>query len=63
MARTTWTCDCRAADQTAAKLATLPTTSTDHGITPPRLPERESASTVIDAATIIASTHRSTAEV
>src|SRR5579872_4971538 len=37
----------------AARLATLPTTSRAHGNDPPRAPERESASKVVDAATII----------
>jgi len=40
----------------AARLATLPTTSSAHGKNPPRPPERESASNVVDAATIIPST-------
>src|SRR6516164_9733268 len=35
----------------AAKLATLPTTSNAHGRTPPRLPDRESESNVVEAAT------------
>jgi hypothetical protein len=34
----------------------LPTTSSAHGKIPPRPPERESASKVVDAATIIPST-------
>jgi hypothetical protein len=41
----------------AARLATLPATSSAHGKTPPRPPQRESASSVVDAATIIPSTH------
>src|ERR1017187_10977101 len=40
----------------AARLATLPATSSTHGRTPLRPPERESASNVVDAATIIPST-------
>ena len=40
----------------AAKLATLPTTSHAHGRTPPRLPDRESESNVVEAATIMPST-------
>jgi hypothetical protein len=37
-------------------LAPLPTDSNNHGSTPPRLPDRESANNVVDAATIIPST-------
>lgn len=40
----------------AARLATLPINSSVHGRTPPRPPARESASSVVDAATIIPST-------
>jgi hypothetical protein len=40
----------------AARLATLPTTSRVHGRTPPLRPDRDSASRVVDAATIIPST-------
>jgi hypothetical protein len=40
----------------AARLPTLPAASSAHGSTPPRLPDRESASKVVDAATIIPST-------
>jgi hypothetical protein len=40
----------------AARLATLPATSSAHGSTPPRPPDRESANSVVDAATIIPST-------
>ncbi len=40
----------------AARLATLPTNSNPHGSSPPRLPDRDSASSVVDAATIIPST-------
>src|SRR5262249_52282245 len=40
----------------AARLARLPATSSPHGSTPPRPPDRESASTAVDAATIIPST-------
>jgi hypothetical protein len=40
----------------AARLAALPTARSVQGSTPPRLPERESASNVVDAATIIPST-------
>jgi hypothetical protein len=40
----------------AARLAALPTTRSAHGGTPPRSPARESASKVVDAATIIPST-------
>lgn len=40
----------------AARLAMLPITSNAHGNTPPRLPDLESASNVVDAATIIPST-------
>lgn len=40
----------------AARLAALPTASSAHGRNPPRPPLRESASSVVDAATIIPST-------
>jgi len=40
----------------AARLATLPATSRAHGTNPPRPPQRESASSVVDAATIMPST-------
>ena len=40
----------------AARLATLPMASNDHGSSPPRLLDRDSASNVVDAATIIPST-------
>jgi len=40
----------------AARLATLPATSSAHGNAPPRRPARDSASSVADAATIISST-------
>src|ERR1039457_4089091 len=40
----------------AARLATLPATSSAHGSTPPLRPARESASKVVDAATIMPST-------
>ena len=40
----------------AAKLDALPATSSAHGSTPPLSPARKSASSVIDAATIIPST-------
>jgi hypothetical protein len=40
----------------AARLATLPEASSAHGKIPPRPPERESASSVVEAATIIPST-------
>jgi len=40
----------------AARLALLPTASSTHGSSPPRPPDRESASSVVDAATIIPST-------
>ncbi len=40
----------------AARLATLPITSKTHGSTPPLRPDLESASNVVDAATIIPST-------
>jgi hypothetical protein len=40
----------------AARLATLPATSSAHGSTPPLRPYRESASSVVDAATIMPST-------
>jgi hypothetical protein len=40
----------------AARLAALPATSSAHGRKPPRLPARKSASSVVDAATIIPST-------
>jgi len=40
----------------AARLAALPTTRSAQGSTPPRSPARESASSVVDAATIIPST-------
>ncbi len=40
----------------AARLATLPTPSSIHDRAPPRHPLRESASSVVDAATIIPST-------
>ncbi len=43
----------------AARLAALPTTSSAHSSTPPRSPARESASSVVDAATIIPSTDNS----
>jgi hypothetical protein len=39
----------------AARLATLPATSSAHGSTPPRRPVRESASSVVNAATIMPS--------
>jgi hypothetical protein len=39
----------------AARLATLPITSNTHGRRPPRLPDRDSESSVVDAATIIPS--------
>jgi hypothetical protein len=39
-----------------SRVAMLPTTSSAHGKIPPRPPERESASKVVDAATIIPST-------
>lgn len=42
----------------AAKLATLPATSNAHGSIPPRRPDRESASNVVDAARIIPSTDK-----
>jgi hypothetical protein len=42
----------------AATLATLPTTSSAHGRTLPRSPARESATSVVDAATIIPSTDK-----
>jgi hypothetical protein len=42
----------------AAKLAMLPTASNAQGRTPPRPPERDSASSVVDAATIMPSTDR-----
>jgi hypothetical protein len=40
----------------AAELATLPTTGNAHGRTPPPLPDRESESNVVEAATIMPST-------
>jgi hypothetical protein len=40
----------------AAKLATLPAASSAQGRNPPRPPDRDSASSVVDAATIIPST-------
>jgi hypothetical protein len=40
----------------AARLAALPATSNAHGSSPPRSPDRDSASSVVDAATIIPST-------
>ena len=40
----------------AGRLAALPATRSAHATNPPRLPERESASNVVDAATIIPST-------
>ena len=40
----------------AARLAMLPATSSAHGSIPPRCPDRDSASSVVDAATIIPST-------
>ncbi len=40
----------------AARLAALPTTRSAHGRAPPRPSERESASSVIDAATTVPST-------
>ena len=42
----------------AARLATLPATSSAQGSRPPRPPDRDSASSVVDAATIIPSTDR-----
>jgi hypothetical protein len=40
----------------AARLARLPTTTRAHGRNPPRAPERESASSVVEAATTISPT-------
>lgn len=40
----------------AARLATLPNTSSAHGSTPPGRPDLDSAGNVVDAATIIPST-------
>jgi hypothetical protein len=40
----------------AARLATLPTANSAHGSIPPRLADLDSASNVVDAATIIPST-------
>ena len=40
----------------AARLATLPATSSAYGSAPPLRPDRESAGNVVDAATIIPST-------
>lgn len=40
----------------AARLAALPITSVAHGSAPPRLPDLESASGVVEAATIMLST-------
>jgi hypothetical protein len=45
-----------AAATLAARLATLPATSRTHGKKPPRRPDRDSVSKVVDAATIIPST-------
>ena len=45
-----------AAATLAARLARLPATNSAHGSTPPFRPDRESASNVVDAATIIPST-------
>jgi hypothetical protein len=42
----------------AARLATLPMTSSAYGGVPPLPPDRDSASSVVDAATIIPSTER-----
>jgi hypothetical protein len=42
----------------AARLATLPATSSAHGSTPPFPPDLDSASNVVDAATIIPSTEK-----
>jgi hypothetical protein len=49
---------CHPTGTLAARLATLPATSSAHGSTPPRWPERESASSVVDVAMIIPSTDR-----
>jgi hypothetical protein len=42
----------------ATRLARLPATNSAHGSTPPFRPDRESASKVVDAATIIPSTDK-----